>query len=179
MALYRQNNSLEVLGLHELQRMFKDLPKELSDDNIWNAFWKENSKPLVKAAQTFVPNKTGQLKRSIGYFRTKRSKNVQGGYVGPRVRGRFANIDRNYKGKNKKKIYTKSGFYGAWIEYGSEVMFGGKGPSKKGDQEFMLPAFNQTKNIMVAHSLKDGGVVMEKLIKRHTRRTEKYGKFGY
>jgi len=172
-------SSIEVLGLSELERMFKDLPKELNDDTIWNAFWKENSKPLVDKAQTLVPNKTGQLKKSIGYFRTKASKREHGGYVGPRVKGRFANTDKNYKGSNTKKRYTKSGFYGAWIEYGSEVMFGGRGPAKKGDQEFMKPAFEQTKGIMVAHSLKDGGVVMEKLIKRHTKRTEKYGKFGY
>ena len=58
-------------------------------------------------------------------------------------------------------------------------MFGGKGPAKKGNQEYMRPAYEQTKGIMVAHSLKDGGVVMGKLIKSHTRRTKKYGKFGY
>ena len=172
-------NSIEVLGLSELEQMFKDLPKELSDDKIWNEFWKENSKPLVDKAQTLAPNKTGQLKNSIGYFRTKASKREHGGYVGPRVRGRFAKKNKEYKGSNKKKMYSKSGFYGAWIEYGGEVMFGGKGPAKKGNQEFMNPAFQQTKGIMVANSLKDGDVVMEKLIKRHTKRTEKYGTFGY
>tara|TARA_R110000824_G_scaffold393384_1_gene592506 strand:+ start:2084 stop:2617 length:534 start_codon:yes stop_codon:yes gene_type:complete len=177
MALYKENNSLEVLGLNELQRMFKNLPKELSDDKIWNAFWKKNSEPLVNKAQSLAPKKTGQLSRSIGYFRTKASRRGHGGYVGPRVRGKYAKRDENYSGSNKSKIYTQSGFYGAWIEYGDEVMFGGKGTGSS--QPFMKPAYEQTKSIMVAHSLKDGGVVMGKLIKSHTKRTEKYGKFGY
>tara|TARA_R100001163_G_scaffold51849_1_gene39223 strand:+ start:746 stop:1279 length:534 start_codon:yes stop_codon:yes gene_type:complete len=177
MALFRQNNSLEVLGLHELNLMFRDLPKQLSDDKIWNAFWKENSKVLVHKARSLAPKKTGQLARSIGYFRTKASKNVHGGYVGPRVKGAFARRNNDYKGKNKSKIYTKSGFYGAWVEYGDEVMFGGKATGKA--QKYMLPAFQQTKNIMIAHSLKDGGVVMGKLIKSHERRLQKHGKFGY
>ena len=178
MALFRQNNSLEVLGLHELNLMFRDLPKQLSDDKIWNAFWKENSKVLVHKARSLAPKKTGQLAKSIGYFRTKASKNVHGGYVGPRVRtGKWAKRDKNYKGSNKSKIYTNSGFYGAWVEYGGQVMFGGKGFGKS--QPFMKPAYEQTKNIMIAHSLKDGGVVMGKLIKSHERRLRKYGTYGY
>tara|TARA_R100001463_G_scaffold110065_1_gene164756 strand:- start:49 stop:585 length:537 start_codon:yes stop_codon:yes gene_type:complete len=178
MALFRQNNSLEVLGLHELNQMFKDLPKQLSDDKIWNAFWKKNSEVLVQKARSLAPKKTGQLARSIGYFRTKASKNVHGGYVGPRVRtGKWAKRNNDYKGSNKSKIYTNSGFYGAWVEYGGQVMFGGKGYGKS--QPFMQPAYNQTKNIMIAHSLKDGGVVMGKLIKSHERRLKKYGTYGY
>ncbi len=178
MALFRQNNSLEVLGLHELQQMFRDLPKQLSDDKIWNAFWKENSKPLVDKAQSLAPKKTGQLANSIGYFRTRASRRGHGGYVGPRVKGRFAKRDKDYKGANRKKIYSKSGFYGAWIEYGGEVMFGGNAPAKKGNQAFMQPAYQQTKGIMVSNSVKDGGNIMGKLIKSHTNRTKKYGVLG-
>ena len=176
MAINKQNNSLEVLGLREIERMFKDLPKDLSDDKIWNSFWKENSKPLVNKAQSLAPKKTGQLSKSIGYFRTKASKTAHGGYVGPRVRGSFAKRNLNYSGSNKSKVYTKSGFYGAWQEYGSEIMFGGKGTGKS--QPFLHPAFQQTKQMMVANSLKDGGVVMSKLMKSHTKRTEKYGTLG-
>ena len=176
MALFKQNNSLEVLGLSELERMFRNLPKELSDDKIWNAFWKQNSKILVNKAQALAPKKTGQLAKSIGYFRTKASKREHGGYVGPRVKGAFAKKNKDYNGSNKSKIYTKSGFYGAWQEYGSEVMFGGKATGKS--QPFMQPAFQQTKQMMIANSLKDGQIIMSKLIKSHTKRTEKYGTLG-
>jgi len=185
MPLYRERNSLEVIGLDELQKMFKDLPKELSDDKIWNEFWKENTKPLVDAAKQKADaisakssNGTGQLGNSIGFFRTNASKKYKGGYVGPRVKGRFAKKTEGYKGSNKKKMYSKSGFYGAWIEYGREVKFGGRGFGKK-SQPFMSPAYEQTKNVMIAKSLQSGGVVMSKLIKRHEKRLQKYGRFGY
>ena len=49
---------------------------------------------------------------------------------------------------NKSKIYTKSGFYGAWQEYGSEVMFGGKGTGKS--QAYLKPAFEETKGLLNA-----------------------------
>lgn len=167
MALYKQNNSFEVLGLNELQNMFKELPKQLSNQKIWQRYWRVNSRPLVKAAKQKAAalNGTGQLSKSIGYFTTKASRRTFGGYVGPRVRGAF-------------KDMKKSGYYGAWVEYGAEVKLWGKYPSSKGNQKFMQPAYDETKGTMLIHALKDGGVAMDKLIRSHTKRTEKYGILG-
>ena len=100
-----------------------------------------------------------------------------GGYIGPRVRGRFAKKNTDYVGDNKKKMYSKSGFYGAWVEMGSQIKFGGKGFGS--DQPFMQPAFDATKNIVNLNARNDANKVMEKLIKSHMKRTEKYGTLGY
>ena len=126
MAIYRQNNSVEMFGLKEIQQLFRQLPEQVNKNKIWVKLFRQVSKPLIQKAKSLAPKKTGQLSRSIGFFTTKASRRYNGGYVGPRVKGAFAKRDKEYKGSNKKKIYTKSGFYGAWVEYGDEVMFGGK-----------------------------------------------------
>tara|TARA_R110002153_G_scaffold120153_1_gene265361 strand:- start:718 stop:1224 length:507 start_codon:yes stop_codon:yes gene_type:complete len=167
MALYSNVNrkKTEVFGVKELENMFKTLPKQLSEDKIWNTFWREQSKPLVKQAGINA-NKldgTGQLAKSIKYFRTRYSKKAHGGLVGPRTKGAFADKE-------------KSGYYGAWVEYGSEVKFWNKGYGK--DQPYFATAFEQTKNIIMANSLKNGLKTMDKLIKSHAKRTKKYGILG-
>ena len=177
MAIYRQNNSVEIFGLKEIQQLFRQLPDQVNKNKIWVKLFKQNSKPLIQKAKSLVPTKTGQLKRSIGFFTTKASRRYNGGYVGPREKGAFAKRDKEYKGSNKKKIYTKSGFYGAWIEYGDEVMFGGRGTGKA--QKFMKPAYEQTKDSMLNNIMKDSEIVMAKAIKSHEKRMQKYGKFGY
>tara|TARA_Y100000593_G_C4239322_1_gene301273 strand:- start:375 stop:857 length:483 start_codon:yes stop_codon:yes gene_type:complete len=156
--------NIDIKGLKELNQMFQQLPKQINKDKIWLKFWRENSKPALKAARANVPKKTGVLEKSIQFFTTKASKKFKGGYVGPRVKGAF-----------RKK--GKSGFYGAWVEYGSEVKFGGKGFGK--DQPFMKPAWNQTKTQMLNNSMKDAEKVMARAIKSHEKRLKKYGKFGY
>lgn len=169
-----RNKNIEIKGLKELQQMFEQLPKQVNKDKIWLKFWKENSKPAVEAAQTNANkfNKTGQLKKSIGFFTTKKSRKFLGGYVGPRVKGRFSS-GGNMKAGNKKKKYPRSGFYGAMIEYGGTVMFGGKGLGK--NQPYMKPAWNETKRQMLSNSMRDG----EKVIANAIKRLNKYGKFGY
>jgi HK97 gp10 family phage protein len=170
-------SDINVFGADEIRRMFRELPQQVNQDKIWNKFFKKISKPLISKAKSLAPKKTGQLAKSIGYFRTKASKRFLGGYVGPRVKGAFAARDKDYKGSNKSKIYTKSGFYGAWQEYGSEVMFGGKGTGVS--QPFLKPAFEQTKTQMINNSFKDAEIVFAKAIKSHANRLKKYGKFGY
>ena len=177
MALYRNNNSVEVFGAKEIQDLFKQLPNQIDKNKIWVKLFRKVSKPLIQKAQSLAPKKTGQLSRSIGFFTTKASRKYLGGYVGPRVRGAFAKRNNDYKGSNKSKIYTKSGFYGAWVEYGDEVMFGGKATGKA--QEYMKPAFEQTKDSMLNVIMKDAEIVMAKAIKSHEKRLQKYGKFGY
>ena len=46
------------------------------------------------------------------------------------------------------------------------------------DQPYFETAFNQTKNIIMANSLKNANKTMDKLIKSHTKRTNKYGILG-
>ena len=72
----------------------------------------------------------------------------------------------------------KSGYYGAWVEYGAEVKLWGKYPSSKGNQKFMRPAYDETKGTILINASRDGVVTMDKLIKSHVKRTEKYGILG-
>ena len=83
-----------------------------------------------------------------------------------------------FKHKSQKKQYSNSGFYGAWVEYGGEVKFGGKGFGKR-SQPFMRPAFEETKVEMMNNALKDAETVVAKQIKRHERKLQKHGLFGY
>ena len=178
MALYRQNNSVKIFGLNEIQQLFRQLPDQVNKNKIWVKLFRKNSKPLIQKAKSLVPTKTGQLKRSIGFFTTKASIRYNGGYVGPRVRtGKWADRDKNYKGSNKSKIYTNSGFYGAWVEYGNEVMFGGKATGQA--QKFMKPAYEQTKDLMLNNIMKDSEIIVARAIKSHEKRMQKFGKFGY
>lgn len=185
MALYENNNSIKMFGVKELHDMFNDVPKLINKDALWSHFFNKISKPLrdkakqkADAISAKSKNGTGQLGKSIGFFRTRSSKKFKGGYVGPRVKGRFAKKTEGYKGSNKKKMYSLSGFYGAWIEYGKEVKFGGKGFGKK-SQPFMQPAFAETKNLMMTRAMKDAEDVVAKAIKKHEKRLQKYGKYGY
>ena len=160
--------TFKMEGLKELQDLFAQLPKTLNNDKMFNKFFRENSKPLIKEARANLvkekADKTGRLKRSIGYFTTRRSRKFLGGFVGPKVKGAF-------------KTKSKSGFYGAWIEYGDEVMFGGRGPMKRA-KKYFEPAFQSTKGIMLKNTFKDAEKVIERSVKSYARRTQKFGIFG-
>ena len=167
--------TFKMEGLKELQDLFAQLPKTLNNDKMFNKFFRENSKPLIKEARANLvkekADKTGRLKRSIGYFTTRRSRKFLGGFVGPRVKGAFG------AGKKNKSGEGKSGFYGAWIEYGDEVMFGGRGPMKRA-KKYFEPAFQSTKGIMLKNTFKDAEKVIARTVKSYAKRTEKYGIFG-
>tara|TARA_Y100001937_G_scaffold123276_1_gene185870 strand:+ start:342 stop:890 length:549 start_codon:yes stop_codon:yes gene_type:complete len=171
--------TFKMEGLKELQDLFAQLPKTLNNDKMFNKFFRENSKPLIKEARANLvkekADKTGRLKRSIGYFTTKKSKKFLGGFVGPRVKGAFG-AGKNRKTKDGKK-QGKSGFYGAWIEYGDEVMFYGRGPMKRA-KKYFEPAFKTTKGIMLKNTFKDAEKVIERSVKSYARRTQKFGIFG-
>ena len=167
--------TFKMEGLKELQDLFAQLPKTLNNDKMFNKFFRENSKPLIKEARANLvkekADKTGRLKRSIGYFTTRRSRKFLGGFVGPRVKGAFG------AGKKSKSGEGKSGYYGAWIEYGDEVMFGGRGPMKRA-KKYFEPAYESTKGIMLKNTFKDAEKVIERSVKSYAKRTEKYGIFG-
>ena len=160
--------NFKIEGVKELSDLFAQLPKTLNNDKMFNKFFRENSKPLIKEARANLvkekADKTGRLKRSIGYFTTRRSRKFLGGFVGPKVKGAF-------------KTKSKSGFYGAWIEYGDEVMFGGRGPMKRA-KKYFEPAFKTTKGIMLKNTFKDAEKVIERSVKSYARRTQKFGIFG-
>jgi len=170
--------SVEIKGMKEIEEMFRQVPKQVSQDKIWAKFWRTVTKPLVKEAQNNAPiakkdipypadkSKTiskGTLRDSIGFFRTKASKEYLGGYVGPRVKGKF--------GKNK------GGYYGAWVEYGSEVMHFGKHKSK--NQPFMENALKSKHHTIIENGFTDAEKVFKSIMKSHEKRMTKYGKLGY
>ena len=181
----KQGVTMSIKGLKEIDQLFRTFPKQVSQDKIWAKFWRETTKPLVKAAKQEAPVsskdhkyprdkrskedkktlmiKSGTLKESIGYFRTKTSKKYMGGYIGPRVKGKF-----------KKE---KGGFYGAWVEYGDEVNHYGKFKSK--GNPFMKRAWNSTHLIVLQKGMVDAEKVFDKMMKAHEKRLRKYGRLGY
>ncbi len=157
------NSTFRVNGVKELQNLFAQLPKQVNNTRVWNNIWRTNSKPLVETAQALVPKRTGQLERSLGFFTTRASRKNRGGYVGPRIRGAFAKRDESGK-------YSKSGFYGAFVEHGN---FGGTGTGTP--HPFMKPAYGMTKDVMLRGSL----TAAKKVLEREARRLAKYGTLGY
>ena len=173
-----QNVKLEVLGLKEIENMFQQLPSQVSKQATWTKFWRDVSKPLVKSAQEEAPIadkdipyppkpsltiKRETLKKSIGFFTTKASRENYGGYVGPRVKGRF-----------KKE---KGGYFGAWIEYGNEVEFFGKYTGRA--QTYMADAWERSHRSVLLGGMKSAEKIFERAVKIHERRLKKYGTLGY
>jgi len=166
-------SNITVLGTKELNDMFMQLPKQIKKNTIWQRFWRKNSKPFIDAAKSNLNSLKGQknqsnkkrtetLKRSIGYFTTRRSRKFMGGFVGPRTKGRFQN--------------EKSGYYGAWVEYGGEIKFGGRGFGE--DQPFITPAWKNNYIKVTQNAMTDAEFIMAKAIKSHEKKLQKYGKFG-
>ena len=156
--------TIKLQGAKEIANMFRDLPKQIKQYNLWKALWRKIAKPALNDAKSKVPEKTGQLKNSLGFFTTRKTKNFMGLYLGPRVKGAY-------------KSGGKSGYYGAWIEYGDEVMFWGKGKGKA--QKYMQPAWDNNKIPMTQKAFKEATDIAAKAIKRHEKRMQKYGKWGY
>ena len=169
-------------NLKVINDMFKQLPKQVAQHKVWIKFWRHNSKPLQKAAKQNAEaiGGTGQLARSIGFFTTKASREFMGGYVGPRVKGAYGKMDLQDKSGKElkgKKMYTKSGFYGAFVEYGGEVMHWGKATSK--NQPFMKKAWASAHKQVLMNGMRDAATIFQRALKIHERRLKKYGRFGY
>lgn len=157
-------DNFDIRGMKDLQRMFNMLPKQIDNPQTWTKIFRLNSKPMVESAKSHATFKkgysTGQVRDSIGFFTTRASRKVGGGYVGPRVRGAYRSRE-------------KTGFYGAFVEYGDTVMFGGKATSEA--QKFMKPAYDNTKGPIMATLLRSG----KKVLKREVKRLRKFGTLGY
>lgn len=185
--------TMKMEGMKEIREMFRQVPRQVEEDSIWAKFWRENTKPLVRAAKEEAPIakkdipypsqglvsslrnadiakedgglfiKKGTLKESIGFFRTKASKQYMGGYVGPRVKGK-------YKG-------PRGGYFGAWVEYGDEVMHYGKFKSK--GNRFMHRAWARANQSVLTSGFKDAEKIFAKIMKSHERKMKKYGRLAY
>ena len=169
--------TVQLNGIREVQALFKQLPKQLNNkqkDKEWAKMWKKVTKPLVQEAQNKAPElgdsknvrkktieqgvkypsnksvtiKKGQLKKSIGWFRTKASRKMGmgSGYIGPRVKGTYRK--------------EKGGYYGAWVHYGSEVKHFGQFTSK--DIPYMAEAFKMKGGSVMASAFPEA----EKIVKR-------------
>ena len=156
--------TFKIQGAKEIAQMFGDLPKQIKQYNLWKALWRKIAKGALNDAKSRVPKKTGRLKNSIGFFTTRKTKNFMGLYLGPRVKGAY-------------RTKEKSGFYGAFIEYGDEVMFFGKGVGKA--QKYMQPAWDNNKMKMTTEAFKEATKIAASAIKRHENRLKKYGTLGY
>ena len=156
--------TFKIEGAKEIANMFGDLPKQIKQYNLWKALWRKVGKDALEEAKSRVPKDTGRLRDSIRFFTTRRTKKFMGIYFGPR-----------YKGVYKSK--EKSGFYGAFIEYGDEVMFYGKGKGKA--QKYMKPAWDNNKIKMTTDAFKEATKIAARAIKRHEKRLQKYGILGY
>lgn len=174
--------NIKIANEKSIVELFEGLEQGINKTNTWQKFWRLNVKPFISSAQNKAPVskigdhtfnfkgagkktiKEGTLKESIGYFTTRnRKKNWMGGFVGPRVKGRFRD--------------EKGGWYGNFVEYGDEVRHFGRANNYAG-KEFMRPAFEENKQRVLANSKKDAIIIFEKEVKRWAKRTEKFGIFG-
>jgi hypothetical protein len=190
----QMKSAVKLMGAKEINDMFAALPKQIKRYTVWKALWREVGREALKDAQELAPklgdsknvsdrtevrgvvyppdeNKRiakGTLKKSIHFFTTRDSKNHLGLYLGPRVKRAYA--------KNK------GGYYGAWLEYGNEVMHFGKYRSRA--TKFMQPAWDRNKVKMTKTAFSKAANIAAKAIKRHEKRMQKpsfknFGKWGY
>ena len=178
--------SVDVQGIKEISQMFAQLPKQVNEDKVWGRFWKKVTVPLLTAAEKNAPIadkdvsypatwnyktmdydenlkiKKGTLKNSLKFYRTKASKgDIHGGYIGPRVKGKF------------KK--NKGGYFGAWVEYGHKMKNGGTTKANP----FMEKSFREKSGSVLSNGFKDAEKIFTSALKRHKNRLQKYGSLGY
>ena len=182
-------SSVKLLGAKEISEMFGALPKQINQHTVWKALWRKIGASALSEAKRLAPKlgdsgkvdeKTkargvvyppdhskriakSTLKKSIGFFTTRDSKNHLGIYLGPRVKRAYA---RN-----------KGGYFGAWLEYGNEVMHFGKYKSRA--TKFMAPAWNRNRIKMTTSAFTEAGNIAAKSIKRFEKRMQKFGRLGF
>jgi HK97 gp10 family phage protein len=124
---------IEIKGLDEIEKRLKQLPQKVAKKVVRKAV-REGAKPILKAAQSKVPVKTGALKKSLKVraMKAKLAKGGAGVHVGV--------SDQWFKGDL---------FYGGMVEFGTKNM-----PAKP----FIRPAYDEKKNeavkVTVKHLLK-------------------------
>ena len=121
-------------------------------------------KDVVYPADSSLKITKGTLRDSIIFYRTKASKQpwIHGGYIGPRVKGKFR--------KNK------GGYFGAWVEYGHKTGHKGK---KTEDNPYMERAWKSKNSVVLKDGFKEAEKIFVKAVKSHEKRLQKYGSLGY
>jgi hypothetical protein len=146
---------LVLTGYKEIDQVLRGLPLQLNH-KIVGAAIAESSKPLVSVARQLAPKDTDKLANSIGSVKTPigSATNLGEVKVGPRLR--------------------KGGYTGHWNEYGTKPRYTkGKGKYRKGAyrgkmtaKPFMLPAYMQTKDIVLAGIREQIGVKLYAFMRR-------------
>jgi HK97 gp10 family phage protein len=172
--------NIKIANQQSIVELFEGLEKGVNKTNTWQKFWRLNVKPFIRAAQAKAPEskigdhtfkfqsgkktiKKGTLKKSIGYFTTSTRRKALGGYVGPRVKRQFKD--------------EKGGWYGNFVEWGSEVRHFGR-MNKYAGKKFMQPAFEQEKHTVLNNSMNDAVKIFEREAKRWAKRTKTHGIWG-
>lgn len=130
-----RTKDLHIKGIKEIQDLMKDLPKQINQNRVWSRIWRHATKEIVDTAKANVPNKTEQLKNSIGFLLLRLQENIWEDMLVQELKEDFQVVGARITKEEIRKKYPKSGFYGAMVEYGGSVQFGGKGYGK--DQPFM------------------------------------------
>jgi HK97 gp10 family phage protein len=125
---------IKVTGVAEIDKVLKELPKQMNH-SILGAAHAAAAKPLVEKAKLLAPEgPTGNLVDSIGVVKTtfKKANSVGEVKVGPRRRG------------------GHKGFAGHLVEYGTRKRQTKKGANRgtMKAKPFMKPAFQATKGVV-------------------------------
>lgn len=146
---------ISVTGVKEIDRVLKELPKQMQH-SILSAAHAAAAKPLVEKAKLTAPEgPTGNLVDSIGISKTsvKKANKLGEVRVGPRRKG-------GYKG-----------FAGHLVEFGTKRRKTRKGANRglMHPKPFMRPSFGQTKGQIEKDIALQIGRVMTRTMRRYLR----------
>ena len=146
---------ISVTGVAEIDKVLKELPKQMTH-TILGAAHAAAAKPLVTKAKLLAPEgPTGNLVDSIGVSKTniKKADKLGEVRVGPRKKG-------GYKG-----------FAGHLVEYGTRKRRTRKGVNRglMKPKPFMKPAHQQTKNEVEKGIAVNIGKVMVRTMRRYLK----------
>jgi ethanolamine utilization microcompartment shell protein EutL len=97
----RKVSGIQIEGLEELQRAFKNVPEEVNASVIRNIARKPANKVVSLARKMFTIKKSGASKRSLGILKVKNNKQK---FIEIGIKGRsLAYIFMFWKGMERKK----------------------------------------------------------------------------
>lgn len=146
---------ISVTGIREIDRVLKELPKQMQH-SVLSAAHAAAAKPLVEKAKLTAPEgPTGNLVDSIGVSKTnvKKANKLGEIRVGPRRKGGF------------------KGFAGHLVEFGTRPRKTRKGAYRgvMRPKPFMRPSFGATKGLIEKDIALQIGKVMTRTMRRYLR----------
>jgi HK97 gp10 family phage protein len=146
---------ISVTGVREIDKVLKELPKQMTHAILGSAHVAA-AKPLVEKAKLTAPEgPTGNLVDSIGAVKTsiKRADAIGQVFVGPRRKGRY------------------KGYHGHMVEFGTKRRKTKKGANRgvMPAKPFMKPSFESTKNEVERQIATQIGRVVVRTMRRHLR----------